>query len=388
MTKRRARGDGGLHWDEARQRWIATLTVGYTPAGKRIVRKGSGKTKTAAHAALRQKVREYEDGLSIAQSGYTVAQAVEDWLTYGLSGRAASTIEKCRYLCRHIITGLGARRMRDLSATDVDRWLAELARTLSTSTVQRIYECLNRVVDRAMARDKVKRNVVELCAVPTGQAGRPSKSLTLDAAKAILLAAEESRLYAYVVVSLLTGARTEELRALTWARVDLEGRLNDADPVPPSVQVWHSVREGGDTKTRRSRRSLALPLRTVSALRAHRSLQERDREMAGQLWQDFDLVYTSSLGTPLDAANVRRAFRQVLKTADLDHHAWTPRELRHSFVSLLSDDGVSLADIADLCGHSGTSVTERVYRHQLRPVLLTGAAAMDRIFGKDGDREP
>jgi integrase len=46
----------------------------------------------------------------------------------------------------------------------------------------------------------------------------------------------------------------------------------------------------------------------------------------------------------------------------------------------MSDSGVRLEDIADLCGHSGTSVTERVYRHQLRPVLLDGAVAMDRIF--------
>lgn len=40
-------------------------------------------------------------------------------------------------------------------------------------------------------------------------------------------------------------------------------------------------------------------------------------------------------------------------------------------------------DIADLCGHSGTSITESVYRHQLRPVLLNGAVAMDRTFGPD-----
>lgn len=59
---------------------------------------------------------------------------------------------------------------------------------------------------------------------------------------------------------------------------------------------------------------------------------------------------------------------------------WTPRELRHSFVSLLSDNGMRLEDIAELCGHAGTRVTEAVYRHQLRPVLLTGAVAMDRIF--------
>lgn len=43
--------------------------------------------------------------------------------------------------------------------------------------------------------------------------------------------------------------------------------------------------------------------------------------------------------------------------------------------------GVRVEDIADLCGHSGTTVTEAVYRHQLRPVLLGGAVAMDRIFG-------
>jgi hypothetical protein len=43
----------------------------------------------------------------------------------------------------------------------------------------------------------------------------------------------------------------------------------------------------------------------------------------------------------------------------------------------------------DLCGHAGTTVTEKVYRHQLRPVLLTAAVAMDRIFAEDrGRTEP
>ncbi|MEZ0077460.1 hypothetical protein [Planotetraspora sp. GP83] len=54
MTARRSRGDGGLHWDEQRQRWIASVTVGYSPAGKRIVRKASGKTKTEAKARLKE----------------------------------------------------------------------------------------------------------------------------------------------------------------------------------------------------------------------------------------------------------------------------------------------------------------------------------------------
>jgi len=381
MTKRRSRGDGGLHWDESRQRWIASVTIGYTPAGKRIVRRGSGVTKTEAKNKLKEVLRDHEDGLAIAPHGYTVGAAVEDWLAYGLTGRSANTIEKYGYLCRgHIIADLGARKLRDLSASDVDRWLEDKAKILSTSTVQRLHECLDRAVKRAMARDKVKRNVVELCGVPKGQEGRPSKSLTLDQAKALLDAAEDSTLYAYIVISLLTGARTEELRALTWDHVDLDGQADVEPPIPPSIQVWRSVRDGGDTKTKKSRRTLALPLRGANALRQHHKAQGEVQEQTGKKWQATGIVFSSSVGTALDAANVRRTFRRVVKAAGLDPADWTPRELRHSFVSLLSEGGVSLEDIAELCGHAGTRVTEAVYRHQLRPVLLNGATAMDRIF--------
>jgi integrase len=82
---------------------------------------------------------------------------------------------------------------------------------------------------------------------------------------------------------------------------------------------------------------------------------------------------------PLDAANVRREFRAACKAANIGQH-WTPRELRHSFVSLMSSSGVPVEEIARLAGHSSTRTTEVVYRRELRPVLTTGAEAMDRIF--------
>jgi integrase len=58
----------------------------------------------------------------------------------------------------------------------------------------------------------------------------------------------------------------------------------------------------------------------------------------------------------------------------------TPRKMRHSFVSLLSDDGMPLEQIARLVGHTNTAVTETVYRLQIRPVMVEGAEVMDRIF--------
>jgi hypothetical protein len=156
MPSRRSRGDGGLYWDRSRQRWIAEVTVGYTPNGKRIVKKASGKTKTAAQRKLKDIIRDYEDGLAIAPYNYTVADAVRDWLQYGLSGRSQATVKKCTILANtHVIPALGARKLRDLSADDVDRWLTEMAQSLSTRTLREITSVLKRAITRAQARDKV-----------------------------------------------------------------------------------------------------------------------------------------------------------------------------------------------------------------------------------------
>jgi integrase len=381
MTARRSHGEGGLYWNEKRQRWIATVTVGYDGRGKRIVKTGSGRTKTEAKRKLRKQLRDHEDGLALGRDNYTVRQAVEDWLTYGLGRQGSATVKKYRIFCgKHVIPLLGARKLRDLTTREVDAWLVDLSKSLSTATLQRVHGCLNRSVRRAMARDLVKRNVVELADVPAGRAGRKSKSLTPEQVDGVLMLTVTDRLHTYIVLSLLTGARTEELRALEWQHVHLEW----VGDVPPHVEVWRSVREGGDTKTEKSRRTLALPERCIEALRKHRALQAAERLAAGERWQETGLVFTTAVGTKMDAANVRRDFRRALRVVPgLDPKEWTPRELRHSFVSVLSDAGVPVEDISQLVGHSGTTVTELVYRHQLRPVIQTGAKVMDRLFSMD-----
>lgn len=383
MTKRRSRGEGSIYWDASRQRWIAVASLGFDGRGKRIVKKGSGKTKTAAKDKLKEVLRDYEDGLAIAPSGMTVGDAMRDWVNFGNAKCTEKTRQNYASLCRtHVIPHLGAIKLRDLTATHIDHWLAGLSGDLSTRTLRLAHNCLNRAIDRAMACDKVKRNVVRLAEVPTGRPGRPSKSLTLAQAEAILDNAKGTPIYAYLVVSLLTGARTEEMRALRWKHVHLDGQPDHDPPLPPYVEVWRSVRVGGDTKTRKSRRTLALPARCVDALAALHAAQERAIPAEGPRWADHGVVFASRAGTEMDASNVRKAFRAALeRVPDIDPEAWTPRELRHSFVSLLSDRGVPIEDISRLVGHSTTAVTEAVYRHQLRPVVQLGASVMDEIFG-------
>ena len=308
---------------------------------------------------------------------------MSDWLDGGLQGRSERTRSIYREALKPLLEHIGTRPLRELTARDVRRGLEALSEKMSTRYLQLGRASLARAIRYAEAHDLVGRNVATLVDNPKGQVGRPSRSCTLEQSLALPEAARESRLNAYVVLSLATGVRTEEARELRWEHGGLDGDPGAARPVPPSVAVWRSVHEGGDTKTAKSRRTLALPQAAVQALREHRKRQAEDRLSAGALWQDHGLVFASAVGTPLDAANVRREFRKVTEAAGLGPDR-APRDLRHTFVSLVSADGVPIEEIARLAGHNRTATTELVYRHELRPVITTGAEVMDRILNASG----
>ena len=94
-----------------------------------------------------------------------------------------------------------------------------MALRYSSAAVAMGHNALTRAIRHAEARDLVGRNVALLVETPKGQAGRPSKSLSLEQAAALLAAAVDTRMHAYIALCLATGIRTEEARALRWENV-------------------------------------------------------------------------------------------------------------------------------------------------------------------------
>lgn len=297
------------------------------------------------------------------------------WLESGLPGRSERTRVLYQDGLAPLRAKIGHRPLTELTAIEVRNGLESLSGHLSTRSLQIARNSLERAIRFAQVNERVGRNVAELIETPKGRTGRPSKSLTLEQAQKLLKAAEDDRLNGYVVVSLLSGLRTEEVRALRWEHVHLDDGLEAV----PHIDVWRSDRAGGETKTPKSRRSLRLPDLCVEALEKQKEQQDRDRQVASDRWQEHGLVFASMVGTPLLPRNVRRAFRSICKRAGIAGQ-WTPRELRHTFVSLMSETGMAIEEISHLVGHSSTAVTETVYRTELRPVIRTGADAMDKLF--------
>jgi integrase len=191
---------------------------------------------------------------------------------------------------------------------------------------------------------------VLLCEVPQGQTGRPSKSLTLVQAEALVSSAASSPLHAYIVVSLLTGARTEELRPLTWSHVDLDG--DPANDIPPNMMVWRSVRAGGDTKTRKSRQTIALPARCVAVLRQHLVQVATLNVAAGGTWQEHDLVFPSRSGTVSQSAKAQMKRPATMRPGGLVGPSYS--------VSYATAEGDGFVDEAAACWLVGDTGIEPV----------------------------
>ncbi|MEV6620925.1 hypothetical protein AB0M83_04725 [Amycolatopsis sp. NPDC051106] len=181
MATRRSRGDGGLYWDESRQRWTAEVTVGFGPNGKCDVRKAHGKTKTEAKNKLKELLSDIEEDAANASAGYTVAQAVNDWLDgYERGEWDPNTVKAVRSLANnHIIPAIGARPLVKLDVDDVEEWLAAKAEVLVTSTLRNLRSILRRAINRAQVRKRFGTTwccCAKSCRLARGPAGRRRRS--------------------------------------------------------------------------------------------------------------------------------------------------------------------------------------------------------------------
>ena len=125
-----------------------------------------------------------------------------------------------------------------------------------------------------------------------------------------------------------------------------------------------------ETKTDRSRRTIALPAQLIAMLRTHRVRQIEERLLAGSRWRDTGFMFTSGIGTPLEPRRLFRVFKTVLQRASLPDIRF--HDLRHSAASLMLAQGVPLRVVMEILGHSSISLTADTYSHVM-PSLIQDA---------------
>ncbi|GAA2849871.1 site-specific integrase [Actinoplanes cyaneus] len=413
---RRANGEGTI-FQRADGRWCG---AGYVLAAdgtrKRIYVYGT--TRRDAADKLATKLADSNRGLVVAADPNLT---VDDYLTAWLTGVARHRLRATTYVTyetlirRFLIPGLGNRRLATLTVRDVRTFLDRLpkvcqccawgwdakrdpehrvkarrprccaignccAKNVSPNTVRYVRAVLSTALADGVREDILGRNVASAVRLPTPRSD--FQPFTLGESRRYLLAAAYHRHGPLFELALRTGLRRGELLGLRWDDIDLDaGHLH--------VRRTLARTRGGATfqpvKTHRSARRIVLPRDCITALRRYRTRQDIDRRAAADDWTERGLVFTNTVGGPLDPATVHRHHQTICELADVRYIRF--HDLRHTCASLLLEQGVELVTIKDLLGHAQIHTTADIYSHVRLRTQRTAIETIGDALNADDDTD-
>ena len=383
MARRRGHGEGSIS-QRADGRWHVRVDLGRGVDGRRRRKSGYATTEAEAVRLLRRLGGRVVEGQLRSTTTPTVATFLEEWFATHADDWRPSTQRSYRLaIDLYLVPAFGPVRLEQLSRTMVQHWLtAHKEQYGARRRITHAHAALRSALSFAQQLELVTYNVARALKISHPEQ-RPIVTLEVAQATRFLEVASQHRLYALFSVALATGLRLGEVTGLQWDDIDLDtGDLQ-------IVRQLQAVKGGlvlQEPKTEKSHRQLTLPRVCLDALRQHRQQQREERLKAGPRWIDSGLVFTgygfsgrrTQPGRGLHPRSVLHFLHRLLRAADLPPMRF--HDLRHSAASLLLAQGVQLAEISKLLGHSKLATTSDLYSHLQRETSAKAARIMDAIL--------
>ena len=364
--KRRGRGEASVY-QRKDGRWVCSISLGYDAQGRRTRKSLYGKTKAEVLAKRAEVEREGID-LTAKPSSYTVGTYLDHWMEHRTNLRASTKARYEEFIERHIKPHVGHVRLPAVKPAQVQQLYTRLSKSSSKRAPSMAHEILNAAFRQAVKWGYIRINPCSAVDKPRRPTRAPT-TLTREQCAAVLASAAETRLGALYVVAALTGARRGELLALQWKDLDLKRGTMRVHQTLSELSGKHAL---GDTKTDRSRRTVALPSQAVAALKAHRKAMLKEGHIKGP-------VFCDTKGGWLRWSNViRRSFRPLLEAAGAPTIRF--HDLRHGLATYLLETDTHPKKVAELLGHSSTRTTLDIYSHVTTETMAEVAGKIDDLL--------
>jgi integrase len=378
-------GEGSIYQRQSDGRWVGQAYV-LTTDGTRRRKAVYGDTWEEAHGKLVELKSRSQRGIPLPAKGWRLGDFLPYWLGAYASELKPTTVRGYESAVRlHIVPALGSKQLETLQVRDVrlfldafrnkclcctngldhirpqDRRCCSVGRCCkrypSARQIQFVHAVLRNALQHAMREELVSRNVAKLVRVPSPRY-KVGQGLSVEQVRRLLDVAKSHRLHPLFVVAATMGLRRGELVGLRWADVDMDrGTLCIQQTVQRVAGTLYLL----DAKTEDSEGMLPLPEWTWRVLLEHKSRQAAERAALSEIWQDFDLVFPSERGTPIEPTNLSRAFARLRDTAGLP--GIRLHDLRHTVVSLLMEMGTPPHVVQAVARHADVKLTLKVYAH-------------------------
>jgi integrase len=365
------------------QSWCVVLYLGRRPQnGKKVYKWTTYPTRRDAEAALPKLIARIGAGTTLPSPRLTVGMFIDQWLHDYVDGLPSPvTRRNYRDVVRvHLLPALGHMPLARLSPQAVQMYVSQkLAQGQSATSVHCHFAILREALGHAVRWGLLAWNPTDSVDPPR----RRQRSMHVwDEEQVRLFLAEARRSsehYCLYLTAILTGMRQGELLGLRWSDIDF---LLGTASIQQTMYRLKSTILFKEPKTARGRRSVALPVALIIALREHRDRQAEMRRVLGNEYEDHDLVFCQPNGKPLHAHNiVRRDFRRVTTRTGLPRIRF--HDLRHTHATHLLRAGVHPKVVQERLGHSTPAFTLAVYSHVLPGMQEEAAKAVSsRLLGQ------
>ncbi|MHB8519070.1 MAG: site-specific integrase [Acidimicrobiales bacterium] len=238
---------------------------------------------------------------------------------------------------------------------------------------------LHRAIRIAQYNGLLTRNVVALSIQPRSTFYE-QRTMTRSQAVRFTAASRNSKLESALVLALSLGLRRGEILGLAWSDVKIIDGMAMLDVHQQLVRDSSGLHLT-ELKTRRSNRALLLSPRIVRLLLQRRNEQVANVAKYSPATGFSDLMFTTSIGSPIDVSTLAKEASTVSTIAGLGH--WSLHELRHTCASLLLASGVSIDEVSHHLGHSSVEITSLFYSHSLIESKVRTARAMEKMLMPD-----
>ena len=370
MSKKRAQGEGSVY-KRKDGLWVAQVTI----QGKHVSK--YFKMQSEARIWLQSTRTQIQDGLTLAGAQTFLKDFLEHWLkSYASSVRPNTIRSYAGVIQYHILPALGNIKLKDLSIDRIQMFYNnETENGTSPRMVQYIHSVLRRSLNFALRWGLLVRNPA-LGAIRPKLLKTEMKTLNGDQVRVFLSAAKGTRNEALFWIAVSTGLREGEILGLKWSDLDWKTKR-----LQVKRQLQRLKGEGlvlTEPKSAAGKRLIILSSATLTVLQKHLNLQQEEKMFGGENWQENDLIFPSTLGTPLDPSNMSKDFKDTLKMARLPNIRF--HDLRHTAASLMLLQGIHPKIVQERLGHSDISLTLNTYSHVIPTMQEEAAEKMDEIL--------
>lgn len=342
-------------------KYRVTFEVGKDLEGKRLREYITVHSRKEAEKLLNEFEYNQNRNLMVQSSGMTFVETIHHWMdNYVRYNCEETTIYGYRnILNKHIAPFFKTLELQKLQPGHIQQYYKHLMeeKGLSPNTVHKHHALIRKTLDYALKQQLVHRNVADAVSLPKRRRFE-GKAYTKEQLIVLLERVKNTRLEVPVNLAIHLGLRREEIVGLKWDYVDLDQRKIHIEEVRTSAgnKVITKL-----PKTDKSRQSLHMSDDLHYLLSDLKAKHEEMKILFGTEYDKSGYLYCHDNGKPYRVNSVTEKFKDFLEKNEFPKIRL--HDLRHSFASVLHNEGVDLKSISEALGHSDIGTTNKIYTH-------------------------